>query len=142
MTVRSEKNKSKIDIEKIVSYWVGSSDKDYDTMNNLFRSKDYHWSLFIGHLVIEKLLKAYFVKSKNEHPPFIHDLRRLAETANLILTDDQKLFLDTVTRFNISARYDDYKLKFYTLCTTDFTTEWIAKIKEYRKWIKETLLKL
>jgi len=142
MTVRSEKNKSKIDIEKIVSYWVGSSDKDYDTMNNLFKSKDYHWSLFIGHLVIEKLLKAYFVKSQNEHPPFIHDLRRLAETANLILTDDQKLFLDTVTRFNISARYDDYKLNFYTLCTTDFTTEWIAKIKEYRKWIKETLLKL
>jgi len=88
MTVRSEKNKSKIDIEKIVSYWVGSSDKDYDTMNNLFRSKDYHWSLFIGHLVIEKLLKAYFVKSQNEHPPFNHDLRRLAETANLILTDD------------------------------------------------------
>jgi HEPN domain-containing protein len=110
-------------------------------MNHLFRSKDYHWSLFVGHLVIEKLLKAYFVKNQNEYPPFIHDLRRLAEAANLTLTEDQKLFFDTVTRFNISARYDDYKLKFYTLCTRDFTREWTKKIEEYRKWIKETLLK-
>jgi hypothetical protein len=27
-----------------------------NTMNNMFNSKDYHWSLFIGHLVIGKLL--------------------------------------------------------------------------------------
>jgi HEPN domain-containing protein len=137
MTEIGENNKSEINAEKIVSYWIGSSDNDFDAMNHLFRSKDYHWSLFVGHLVIEKLLKAYFVKNQNEYPPFIHDLRRLAEAANLTLTADQKLFFDTVTRFNISARYDDYKLKFYTLCTR----EWTEKIEEYRKWIKETLLK-
>lgn len=102
-------NKPEIDAETIAAYWIDSSDNDFETMNHLFRSKDYHWSLFVGHLVIEKLLKAYFVKSKNEYPPYIHDLRRLAEAANLPLTEDQKLFFDTVTRFNISARYDDYK---------------------------------
>ena len=110
-----ENNKSEINAEKIVTYWIGSSDKDFDTMNNLFKSKDYHWSLFVGHLVIEKLLKAYFVKNQNEYPPFIHDLRRLAEAANLTLNEEQKLFFDTVTRFNISARYDDYKLNFYNI---------------------------
>jgi HEPN domain-containing protein len=133
--------KPEIDAEKITAYWVQSSDNDFSTMNNLFSSKDYHWSLFVGHLVIEKLLKAYFVRSKNGYPPFIHDLRRLAETANLILTDEQKVFFDTVTRFNINARYDDYKLKFFKLCTRDFAKAWIAKITEHRKWIKETLLK-
>lgn len=133
-------NKPEIDTEKIASYWIQSSDNDFETMNHLFRSKDYHWSLFIGHLVIEKLLKAYFVNNKNEYPPFIHDLRRLSEAANLILTEEQKLFFDTVTRFNISARYDDYKLKFYKMCTRDFAKTWIKKIKEYRTWIKTTLL--
>jgi len=133
-------NKTEIDTEKIASFWIQSSENDFVTMNHLFDSKDYHWSLFIGHLVIEKLLKAYFIQINNDYPPFVHDLRRLAEAANLILTDEQKLFFDTVTRFNINARYDDYKLRFYKMCTRDFTIDWITKIKEYRKWIKETLL--
>jgi HEPN domain-containing protein len=45
-----------IDVEQLVGYWIGTSDDDYKTMENLFNSKDYHWSLFIGHLVLEKLL--------------------------------------------------------------------------------------
>lgn len=40
---------------------IGIKDKkrgtfnDYNTMLNLFKSKDYHWNLFVGHLVIEEL---------------------------------------------------------------------------------------
>jgi len=89
MTGTAENNKPEIDTEKVALFWIDSSNQNFETMNHLFRSKDYHWSLFVGHLVIEKLLKAYFVKSKNDYPPFIHDLRRLAEAANLILTEDQ-----------------------------------------------------
>jgi len=44
--------------EYVISYWIESSDKNFQTMGNLFNSGDYDWSLFIGHLVIEKLLKA------------------------------------------------------------------------------------
>ena len=138
----NKNTKKEIDVEKVGSYWIESSDNDFKTMNNLFRSKDYHWSLFMGHLVIEKLLKAYYVESLNKYPPFIHDLRRIAEEANLTLNEDQIIFFDTVTRFNIKARYDDYKLDFYKKCTKDFTKKWIDNIKEHRKWIKETLLKL
>lgn len=45
----SQKDKKEIDIEKVVLYWVKSSDNDFKTMKNLFKSKDYHWSLFMGH---------------------------------------------------------------------------------------------
>lgn len=123
--------------EELVKYWLGSADRDYSTMENLFEKKDYHWSLFIGHLVVEKYLKAYFVKKKNNHPPFIHNLLRLAEKAGLEVDEEQKDFLATVTTFNIRARYDDYKSEFYKACTREFTTEWIERIKEFIKWIKE-----
>lgn len=43
---------------EIAEYWVNSSINDYKTMQNLFKSEDYHWCLFIGHLVIEKLIKS------------------------------------------------------------------------------------
>jgi HEPN domain-containing protein len=125
--------------EKLIVYWVESSDDDYKTMLDLFNTNNYHWALFMGHLVIEKLLKAYFVKEKDEHPPLIHDLRRLGEKAGLIFDAEKTVIIETISQFNIRARYDDYKRLFYNLCTPQYTTEWIEKIKEYRLWIKMML---
>jgi len=86
--------------------------------------------------MIEKLLKAYFVKVKSDYPPFIHNLLRLAEKADLELTDDRMEQLVTITAFNINARYDDYKMSFKKQCTPEYTAEWIDKLKELRLWIK------
>ncbi len=128
-----------MDKQKLISYWIDSSDRDFETMKHLFRKKDYTWSLFIGHLVIEKLLKAYYVKYIDNQPPFIHDLLRLAERSKLSLNEDQKDFLDTVSTFNIRARYEDYDLEFYKICTKEFTKIWVDKIIGFRKWIKKQL---
>ena len=108
-------------------------------MEHLFEKKDYHWALFIGHLVIEKLLKAYYIKNVNDQPPYIHNLLRLAEKTTLQLSEEQKDFLVTVTAFNIRARYDDYKLAFYKICTQEYTEKWINEIVGFRKWIKKLL---
>ncbi len=122
--------------DKLIEYWIAGSDDDYETMIAMFNSKRFSWSLFIGHLMIEKLLKAYYVKVKSDYPPFIHNLLRLAEKAELNLTDDKKEQLVTITAFNINARYDDYKMSFKKQCTTEFTEKWIDKLKELRPWIK------
>jgi hypothetical protein len=37
-----------INIQNIVNHWISNSDKDFETMNHLFETKDFHWSLFIG----------------------------------------------------------------------------------------------
>lgn len=102
----------------------------------MYDSKRFSWSLFIGHLMIEKLLKAYYVKVKSDYPPFIHNLLRLAEKAELNLTDDKKEQLVTITAFKINARYDDYKMSFKKQCTPEFADKWIDKLKELRPWIK------
>ncbi len=51
-----------IDFDRIIDYWKESSDKDFKTMLDLYQTKNYSWALFMGHLVIEKLLKALYVK--------------------------------------------------------------------------------
>ena len=48
-----------------IIYWKETAEKDYQTMKHLFQTGDYNWALFIGHLVIEKLLKALYVKLKD-----------------------------------------------------------------------------
>lgn len=129
-------NKEQLDKDKIIRYWLDSSDYDYETMLVMYNTKRYTWSLFIGHLMIEKLLKVYFVQEKGEFPPFIHNLLRLAEKSNLDISEKQKVDLATITAFNINARYDDYKMSFQKKCTPDYTNKWIEKLKEIRLWIR------
>ncbi len=116
--------------EEIVKFWIEGSDKDFKTMKHMFDSKDYHWSLYIGHLVIEKLLKAYYIKKVDIKHPFIHNLLRLAEKSDLVLTDEKKDLLDTINYFNLQGKYADYKKNFYKRCTKDFTVTWIEHIKD------------
>lgn len=123
-------------IDKIIKYWIDSSDDDFETMIAMFDSKHFSWSMFVGHLMIEKLLKALFVKTNHDFPPFMHNLLRLAEKCNLDLNEEQRFFFATVTAFNINARYDDYKMSFQQTCTPEFPATWIAKLKNQRLWIK------
>jgi len=127
-------------INKLIVHWIDGSDADHLVMMDLYKTKHYHWSLFIGHIVIEKLAKAVYVKYQEKHPPLIHDIRRILEKTEVTLTENQILACDTISRFNINARYDDYKQQFYNLCTKEFTLEWIEEINNLRKWIKNTLL--
>jgi HEPN domain-containing protein len=127
------------DFAEMIRYWLQSSDYDYDTMVDLYKVNRYHWALFMGHLSLEKLLKAYYIHQKHENPPLIHNLLRLAELTDLKVNDDQKKMLAAITTFNLSTRYDDYNMSFYKKCTKEFTEAWIENIKTLRLWIKQLI---
>lgn len=54
-----ERDKPKIDTDKIVNHYRESSEDDFNTMMSLYNSKSYNWSLFIGHITLEKLIKHF-----------------------------------------------------------------------------------
>lgn len=108
-------------------------------MKTLYESKSFGWALFLGHISVEKLLKAVYVNRFGKHAPFTHNLYRLAEQIEFELSDQHSDWLDEITSFNLNARYDDYKKEFYSLCTPEFTKLWIDKIENLREWIKEKL---
>jgi len=122
-------------IDSIIHHWRESSDQNYATMQNLIKTKEFSWALFLGHLVIEKLLKALYIKRLQKHPLFSHDLLRLANKIDIELPNDYNEWSDEITTFNLNARYDDYKQSFYKLCTPNFSDEWIGKIETLRKWL-------
>jgi HEPN domain-containing protein len=122
-----------------IEAWIKSSDENFDEMLDFYNIGRNNWALFIGHLCLEKLLKAYHIKVHHKHSMNLHNLIRIAELANLKLTSEQKNDFAAITTFNISARYDDYKQAFYQKCTPEFTENWIIKIKHYRLWMKELL---
>lgn len=127
--------------KEVIKYWTKSSDDDYKVMKHLFKDKDYSWALFIGHIVIEKILKAHYVKNIDENIPYTHNLVMIAKKSNLELTEERLSFLADLTTFNINARYDNYKANFKKKCTMEYSKKYIAKIEEFRKWLKSEIKK-
>ncbi len=95
--------------EDRVKYWLESAKDDWKVAEHLLEKGDYSYSLFFGHLTVEKILKAIYVDKLNENPPYTHRLVYLAEKVSLGLTEKQLELLETITDFNMEARYPDEK---------------------------------
>lgn len=127
-------------IEDHIQYWLDSAAHDWDTAENLFSTGRYDWCLFIGHLVLEKTLKAIFVQDNdNRLPPKTHNLIKLAENTHIDLTEDQKIFLDEVNDFNLEVRYPQFKNEFHKKCTQPFTEYYFKQIESTAKWLKSQI---
>jgi HEPN domain-containing protein len=127
-------------IEEHMKFWLDSADHDLEAAESLFNALKFDWRLFLGHLVLEKALKAVYVRDNaNEMPPRTHNLVKLAEATNLKLDEESILFLDEITYFNIEVRYPDYKNEFYKKCTRSFCEEKLGRIKDFLQWIKKDI---
>jgi HEPN domain-containing protein len=120
---------------KLVNYWLKTAGEDSKVVGHLFEKGDYTWALFVAHLVLEKVLKGYYVMMVGTQAPYSHSLRYLAQQASLELNEEQKELLGTVTRFDIEARYPSGKSDFYKLCTRDYTEGYLKRIKEFYQWM-------
>jgi len=126
-------------MEKQVEYWLTESEKDLPVAESMLTNGHYNWSLFVGHLVLEKLLKAIYVKEHQKLAPRIHDLVKLAKSINLNLSDQQLVFLSEVSDFNMESRYPDEKNQFLKQCNREFAEKYLKQIKETHSWLKKQI---
>ena len=124
-----------MNINEHIDYWKKSALHDFETAESLYNSKKYDWCLYLGHLVLEKTLKALYVKSKGQHPPKTHMLHILAIEAEIEIDNDTLDLLKKINEFNIETRYPDYKFNFYKLCTKEFSELYFNKIEDLYKWL-------
>lgn len=66
---------------------------------------------------------------------------RLAELTGVELSVKQLTLLRIINRFNIRARYDDYKESFYKLATREYTKQYIENGNKLFLWIKKFIQK-
>ena len=85
--------------EQHIAYWLKISEDDELTMHLLFKDGQYTHSLFFGHLYLEKICKALWVKNNNGNiPPFIHNLVKLLPEKNTGLSEKDISFLNKTER--------------------------------------------
>jgi len=126
-------------MEKHVEYWLAQSDNDLPVAESMLEKGHYTWSLFIGHLVLEKILKAIYVREHQKIAPRIHDLVKLAKSTTMKLSDEQLVFLSEVSDFNMEGRYPDEKNEFARRCNKVFAMDYLRRIKEMHSWLKKQI---
>ena len=93
-----------------------------------------------AHLVLEKLAKANWVRTHQENiPPKVHNTVWLLEESNIDLGEETMKFLEDFNRYQLSGRYPDYTNEIYNMCTKEFSSEKLEKVKEVRKCLLEML---
>ena len=126
-------------MQKTIDYWLEEAEEALKVADHLFEKKDFSYSLFFGHLAVEKFIKAIYVQKRNEHAPQIHNLVRLAEQAGIVMSPEQKETLIIITAFNLESRYPDEKRSFRIKSTKQYTQVELTKIREVIKWLKSIM---
>ena len=122
-----------------VKYWFEQCDYDLESAKVLNESKRFLYVGFFCHLVVEKALKAYYEYKENKIPPYIHNLRLLAEQSGIYnaFSEKQRDFIDKLQPLNIQARYPAYKDEIYKTLNYDICNSLINESKELLLWIKQ-----
>ncbi len=122
-------------------YWIELADYDLETAKAMLKSKRFLYVGYMCNQVIEKMLKAYYVKVNEKQPPYTHKLIRLAEESNIykMFSDEQKDFLDIISPLNIEARYPTQKQDLLESLSKDKCVNIIKRTEELMLWIKNKL---
>ena len=97
-----------INVQKQIDYWISGAEDDLVTADLLIRGNRVLHGLFFCHLVIEKGLKAHYVKNALEVAPRTHNLIILSEQSGLTLEGDTPIFLGILMKYQLQGRYPDY----------------------------------
>lgn len=125
------------DVQGQIEYWRGLVEKDLTIAENLItRDGETAYGLFFVHMALEKIIKAHVVKQTRAFPPRKHNLKFLAELANLNLSQEQADFCGKINAYNIEARYPGV---FAENLTVEKASQYLEYAKELIAWLKTQL---
>lgn len=127
------------DVDKTIKYWLDSAMYDLETGKSLLEIKRFPYALFLGHLALEKVLKALVVKTTKEHAPYTHSLTLLAKKTKIEIPESIIDQLAEYTEFHIESRYPDEKMDFYKKSTGEFSNKKFKEIEDLYTWLIQKL---
>ncbi len=128
-------------MKEILKKWILFAKADLDAAKRLFQSpKPTQWTyllvLWHCHQAIEKALKMVTIEREKELIK-THDLPRLSKIAEIILSEDQKLFLEDLNTFYLRPRYPDIIYEPLPKLNKEFTKNYLAKTDKLFIWLQK-----
>lgn len=128
-------------LKKATAYWLDLVDYDIETAEAMYSTSRWLYVGFMCHQVIEKMLKAYWCEKCDTMPPYIHNHKRLAVGSGIYeqMSEEQRLFIEDITTYNIEARYPADKELLAHQLNRKACRHIIDTTKELQQWIKAQL---
>lgn len=128
-------------LEKRVNHWIKQAKEDLKTARIMFYTRRWKYAVFMCRQSIEKYLKAIYMNKKEEFPPRIHNLFRLAEMIDKELFSESYLeFFSELSLYYIESRYPEDIEKMKEINKRGKAQEILKKTGEVFKWLKKTQL--
>jgi len=121
--------------------WLGQSEYDFETAEDLFKAGRYIYTIFMCHLAVEKCLKAIFTDKAAKVPPKTHDLHYLCELMKLDLPQEVEMLFDILTDLSIPTRYPDQLKSALRQYGKKETKNILDETKKVLKWLKQNSAK-
>lgn len=127
--------------EDIVKAWLDHVQEDISAAEDLWRTGHWLYVAFLCHQALEKALKAYYVATNEDDPPYTHSHTRLLNVCGITdgLTDEQLRFVALMEPMYIKARYPEQKVRTARTLDKDICQDFINKTKQLTRWIEERL---
>lgn len=125
-----------INIDKHIEYWIEGAKNDLEAAELLIKNGKFLHGLFFCHLAIEKAIKAFVVKETREVPPRSHNLIYLSEKANLLLVEENSVFIGVLMKYQLEGRYPDYQPE---LPSNEITNDYLLKTQKLLLWLENQL---
>ena len=124
-----------------VQYWKELADYDLETARAMLETQRYLYVGFMCHQATEKIIKAYYASIYDQQPPRTHNLRMLAQKANILseLDDEQNKLLNTLEPLNVEARYPTDKERLLQSLNYNRCHSMYKSTQEFIGWIKNKL---
>jgi HEPN domain-containing protein len=126
--------------EEHINHWLKSADEDMKDVRVLFQNERYVKALYFGHLYLEKVCKAVWVKYNDENiAPYIHNLNKLLAGIDTGLSEDDLDFLNKVNDYHLEARYSEYLENLIETTTKELAEEYLNRIKFIDQCLRKKL---
>lgn len=123
-----------------INYWLKIAEKDVDMMQYLFEGRKYVQALFFGHLYVEKVAKAVWIKNNvSDIPPKTHNLLKLVQESGVGLATGDQTFLIKLNQYQIESRYPEDIDQLYKITDKNLTEDYFNKIHNIVKCLKEKM---
>lgn len=124
-----------------MEYWLELAEYDLETAEAMLDKGRYLYVGFMCHQVIEKMMKAYYVKAIGEMPPYTHNLELLARKSSLTesLSQDWLDFIRYLEPLNVESRYPADRELLSRALTPERCRRILDQTTEMYVWIKQKL---
>lgn len=129
--------------EDMASKWLEQVEEDILTAEALFNSGRWLYIGFLCHQAVEKVIKAYWLATRDDEPIYLHNHFRLLEGCGLKneLNDEQRRFIEIMSPMYIAGRYPEYKSQVARMLNEKGSAYLIEQTKLFRQWILQKLTK-